>query len=114
VSVDLGAWQQGIAALIDGDASTDDEVLRERVEIVREIVRSWRELRIRTCCPLTTRLLEARGLFADTVAEAARAGVSPYREVFALAFLRHVLDRFEGQIGATAAFEEEMILANHE
>ena len=113
MSTDLAAWQRNLAALIDGEKEADDDVLRERVDIVREIVRSWRELRIRTCCPLTARLLEERGIFGQVVADASRGGVSPYREAFALAFLRHVMERFDDPAANIAAFEEEMILAFH-
>jgi hypothetical protein len=120
VSVDLSAWQNGVAALIDGRAyDGDDDALRclagsERLEIVREIVQSWREVRIRATCPLTTMLLEERGAFAATVAEASRGGVSAHREEFAMTFLGHVAETFEeDDVAAVAAWEEERIRAHH-
>ena len=120
MSVDLAQWQRETAALIDGGSySGDDDALRmiarsEHLDVVREIVRSWRELRIRTCCPLTAALLEQRDLFRDAVRDAVRGGASPYREELAMTFLSHVIDRFDDdELVAVAAFEEEMIRANH-
>ena len=114
MSVDLLAWQQNMADLINGDLEPGDEAWRERTDVVREVVGSWRELRIRSTCPLTSTLLEERGAFRDVVAQVSRDGVSPYHEAFAMAFLHHVAETYEDEeVAAVAAYEEERIRANH-
>jgi hypothetical protein len=120
MTVDLGAWQEGLAALIDGRAyEGGDGALRElaeseRLDVVREIVQSWREVRIRATCPLTAMLLQERGIFAETVANASRGGVSAHREEFATAFLGYVAGTFgDDDVAAVAEWEEQQIRAHH-
>lgn len=120
MSFDLAEWQRAATELIGGGTySGDDPSLRElarseRLDIVREIVVSWRELRIRTSCPLTTAILDERGIFAETVGGATRNGASPYREALAIAFLDYVAGQFNDEdLLETAAFEAEMIRFYH-
>ena len=121
MNFDIADWQRGAAALIGGafydgpDPALQELARSERLDIIREIIQSWRVLRIRTCCPLTAGLLEARGIFPEVVAVASENGASPYREAFAMAFLAFVAERFEDEdVVETARFEEEMIRAFHE
>ena len=114
MSVDLGAWQQGVAALINGEREAEDDAWRERVDVVRQIVGAWRELRIRSACPLTAMMLEERGVFREVVAKFSRGGVPAYSEAFAIEFLHHIAEEFEDEeVAAVAAYEEERILAHH-
>jgi hypothetical protein len=120
MSFDLATWQRATTELIAGAMyDGDDPALRElagseRLEIVRDIVRAWRELRIRTSCPLTTELLDERGIFTETVAAASRNGASPYPEAFATAFLAYVTQHFDDEdLVETAEFEREMIRVYH-
>lgn len=118
MSFDLAAWQHAATELIGGGTYAGDDVAllalagSERLDIVREIVRSWRELRIRTSCPLTSTLLDERGTFTETVATVTRNGASPYREALALTFLDYVATESDDEDTIeTAEFESDMIRA---
>lgn len=119
MSVDLAALQRGLADVLrGGDPPADDAYVHEvaqsqGVVVVREILRSWRELMIRRACPMTVVLLQQRDLFQDALSVFLRHGSPPSIDEIALVFLDLAADSADPLLAAVAQFERAMIRTCH-
>ncbi|HEY0143356.1 MAG TPA: hypothetical protein VGF48_20860 [Thermoanaerobaculia bacterium] len=112
---ELASLQRGLASLIRGERpGTEDCYLREvagspRLNIVRDVIASWRDLLLRRAAPLTTRVLDERGRLGDALARIACRPESPFVEDLAMSFLADYEADDDSLVAEIARFEREMI-----
>ena len=119
MSVDLAAMQRGLADVLRGgdppagDAYVSAVAESHGITVVREILRSWREVMIRRACPMTVVLLQQRDLFQDALSVFLRHGSPPSIDEIALVFLDLAAGSADPLLAAVAQFERAMIRTCH-
>lgn len=115
--MDLAKQQRDLLALIrcgsiaDSSDSYIDKVARSpHLQVLREVVLSWRAFDVERSCRLTAALLKQRGWFDDEVrAFAATANISPFVERLRDNFLEQMARHTDLLIAAVAQFELYLI-----
>lgn len=106
----IAELQRGLASLIhEGRVDSNDAYVQsvaqsERLDVVREVIASWRVLLLRQSVPLTVSLLGERGRFSVTTAEE-----SPFIAEMACAFVEGFVDDADPLVAAAAKFERTML-----
>ena len=119
MSVDLAALQRGLANVLrgsappPGDAYVAEVAESQGIVVVREILRSWRELLLRRACPMTVVLLDQRDLFQDALSVFLTQGSPPSIDEMALVFLDISAESADPLLSAVAQFERAMIRTCH-
>lgn len=117
-TLSLGAHQQALRALIQGDrldvrdpyvAMVADS---DNLVVVREIGVWWKSFGIERWCTFTSALLRQRGTFDATVEEfCAQPGLSSFFEMTGNRFLEHLAATADPLLRSLAAFELSLLRA---
>jgi hypothetical protein len=115
--MDLARQQRDLLALIkcgslqeSGDPYIEKVARSPHLEVLREVVLSWRAFDVERSCRLTATLLKQRSCFDDAVrAFAATANISPFVERLRDAFLGQMIGHTDPLIAAVAQFELYLI-----
>lgn len=111
--MDLAKQQRELRALIkqgpsaaSGDPYIDAVAGSAHLDVLREMILSWRRFDIERSCRLTATLLKQRGLFDEAVEHfTATADISPFVERLAEAFLEQTSRRQDPLLAAVARLE---------
>ena len=109
-SMELADHQRAMRDLLRGTAVADDPYVRAAaastgIEVLRDIVRTWRRYRLDRQCRLTTAMLKRRGGYDEALEHAS----SPYIEAAAGEFLDAAASCADPLVVSVAAFERAML-----
>ncbi len=117
MSFDLAALQGQLASLVRGrrpnDAGDYIHTVSTSVgmEVMREIIVSWRDLILRRTCPLTAALLDHHGRLKGAIASLCTRPMPAYIDSMAAEFVAGFIDDADPLIAAAAQFEQAVLLA---
>jgi hypothetical protein len=117
MSFDLATLQSQLASLVRGrrpdDAGHYIHAVSTSVgmEVMREIIASWRDLMLRRSCPLTAALLAHHGRLKGAIASLGARPMPAYIDSMAAEFVAGFVDDADPLVAAAAQFEHAVLLA---
>jgi hypothetical protein len=117
MSFDLATLQIQLASLVRGQRPDGAGDYVQTVgasvgmEVMREIIASWRDLLLRRSCPLTAALLDHHGRLKGAIASLNRRSVPAFIDSMAAEFVSGFMADDDPLVAAAAQFEHAVLLA---